>query len=149
MVELLIIQQKLKWLGVRVIMMKKIKLCLTTEVPEVKPKCIQTEDDYFAVYRHDKNFVVIRDVCPHQMGSFETSPNENGTITCAFHGWRFRLEDGCVVRGYKNLTKFPVTIVHNEIWIDYTKEEESDNSYQSSFTIETNQGKLNQKLKKD
>ena len=112
--------------------MKKIKLCSVSDVPELKPKCLTTEDTYIAVYRHNNEFIAIKDECPHQMASFEASPNIDGIITCAFHGWSFRLEDGQPHKGFGCLTKYPVTIIENEIWIDFTEASETDD-YQKAF----------------
>lgn len=112
--------------------MKKIKLCSVQDVPETKPKCVTTEDTYFAVFRHKNDFVVIKDECPHQMASFEGQPNIDGILTCYFHGWSFNLETGDAHHGFGCLKKYPVSIIGDEVWIDF-HEDENLTEYQKAF----------------
>lgn len=111
---------------------KKITLCKTSEVPEKKPKCVNVDVYYFAIYRLGEGFIVIKDECPHQMASFEGCENKEGTIVCGFHGWSFDLNSGEAIKGFGSLTKYPVTIENDTIIIDYT-DDPAQSAYSASF----------------
>ncbi|MCK6601464.1 MAG: Rieske 2Fe-2S domain-containing protein [Bacteroidetes bacterium] len=111
---------------------KRIFLCLITDVPEKQPVCITAENRFFAVYRSDDGFIVIRDECPHQMASFEGCPNSSGKITCGFHGWVFDLKSGVAEKGFGKLFHYPVQVVDGKIYADLSQEE-TDSAYSASF----------------
>ncbi|NUQ80555.1 MAG: Rieske 2Fe-2S domain-containing protein [Bacteroidetes bacterium] len=114
-------------------MTKTIRLCPVSEVPESKPRCVSAEGTHFAVYRLESDFVVIRDECPHQMASFEGAPCINGTLTCGFHGWVFDLKTGVPMKGFGNLTLYPVRVENDFILIDYHEDQSGQSAYHASF----------------
>lgn len=111
---------------------KKITLCKTSDVPEKKPKCLNIDVYYFAVYRSGEDFIIIKDECPHQMASFEGCESKDGTIVCGFHGWSFDLNSGDAIKGFGSLTKYKYTIEDGFIIIDYT-DDPMQSDYSASF----------------
>ena len=47
-----------------------------------------------AVFNQGGQFFAIDDVCPHMGASLAGGHVENGVVTCPWHAWRFRLNDG-------------------------------------------------------
>lgn len=47
-----------------------------------------------AVFRVGEEYFAIDDMCPHAGASLSGGYVENGIVTCPWHYWRFRLNDG-------------------------------------------------------
>lgn len=47
-----------------------------------------------AVFFDGAAYAAIDDLCPHMGASLGTGPLVDGTVTCPWHAWRFRLRDG-------------------------------------------------------
>ena len=57
------------------------------------------------VYRFEDKFYAVKDYCPHAgvslvAGSVAENSLREPVVTCMAHGWRFRLNDGCMVGGH-------------------------------------------------
>src|SRR6266849_2766580 len=77
------------------------RVCRTDEVPEGDGLTVEVGDKLVAVFRENGAFFAIDDMCPHMGASLAGGYVEDGTVTCPWHAWRFRLADGA--------------------WADYTK----------------------------
>ncbi len=51
--------------------------------------------DPVAIFRHDGRLSAVSNVCAHQNGPLGEGAVVNGCITCPWHGYQYRLEDGC------------------------------------------------------
>ena len=76
-------------------------VCRVGEVLEGEGKTVEIAGKLIAVFLHQGQYFAIDDVCPHMGASLSGGYVENGTVTCPWHAWRFRLCDGA--------------------WADYTK----------------------------
>ena len=47
-----------------------------------------------AVFNDGQRYHAIDDLCPHMGASLGSGPMVDGVVTCPWHAWRFRLEDG-------------------------------------------------------
>jgi nitrite reductase/ring-hydroxylating ferredoxin subunit len=57
----------------------------------------------------------IENACPHEGNPLVLGDLARGTLTCAFHQWRFDLETGACLHGDRPLTRFDATIEDDEI----------------------------------
>jgi nitrite reductase (NADH) small subunit len=55
---------------------------------------IQVGRKLIGIYHTENGFFAIDDVCPHMGASLSSGPVEEGIVTCPWHYWRFRLNDG-------------------------------------------------------
>jgi nitrite reductase/ring-hydroxylating ferredoxin subunit len=51
------------------------------------------------VFRPDGRLVAMGAVCPHRGGPLDEGPIVAGCLECPWHGSRFRIDDGAIVRG--------------------------------------------------
>ncbi|MEM8756555.1 MAG: Rieske 2Fe-2S domain-containing protein [Planctomycetota bacterium] len=51
--------------------------------------------DSVAVFRHNDRFSAISNVCTHQGGPLGEGQIVDGCVTCPWHGYQYRAEDGC------------------------------------------------------
>jgi nitrite reductase/ring-hydroxylating ferredoxin subunit/uncharacterized membrane protein len=69
------------------------------EVVEGKPHLARAEGTAIMLVRTGTGVVALSDVCSHESGPLHEGEITDGCITCPWHGSRFRLTDGGVVRG--------------------------------------------------
>lgn len=72
-----------------------IKVAHRTKFLKNKAKIIPMESgESVAVYKHEKGFSAVTNVCAHQGGPLGEGKIIDGCITCPWHGWQYRPEDG-------------------------------------------------------
>jgi nitrite reductase (NADH) small subunit/3-phenylpropionate/trans-cinnamate dioxygenase ferredoxin subunit len=69
-------------------------VCRVEELPEGAATTVVVRRKLIAVFRDGGRYFAIDDVCPHMGASLAGGYVENGTVTCPWHAWRFRLGDG-------------------------------------------------------
>jgi nitrite reductase (NADH) small subunit len=64
------------------------------EIPEGGSKICEVEGRLVAVINDGQQYHAIDDLCPHMGASLGSGPVVDGVVTCPWHAWRFRLDDG-------------------------------------------------------
>ena len=65
------------------------------DIPPGEGRTVTVGDRLVAVFFHDGRHLAIDDLCPHQGASLGAGHvDEDGAVTCPWHAWRFRLNDG-------------------------------------------------------
>jgi NAD(P)H-dependent nitrite reductase small subunit len=64
-----------------------------------------------AVFHVDGAFYALGNTCPHQGGPLAEGWIEGTTVTCPWHAWCFRMEDGKMIMGeYASVDAFDVRV---------------------------------------
>ena len=91
------------------------------EIPEGEGRPFEVEGRIIAVILdHGGTYHAIDDACPHQGAPLCDGIVDSGTITCTWHGWRFRLEDGLWLDSPKSklhVGTYPVRVEGDEIQV--------------------------------
>jgi nitrite reductase (NADH) small subunit/3-phenylpropionate/trans-cinnamate dioxygenase ferredoxin subunit len=69
-------------------------VCRIDDLPEGECKTVELDGKLIAVFHHGGRYFAIDDLCPHMGASLSGGHVENGIVTCPWHAWRFRLDDG-------------------------------------------------------
>jgi nitrite reductase (NADH) small subunit len=96
-------------------------VCRVSELPEGGSKAVQVGGKLVAVFNHNGQLYAIDDVCPHMGASLSEGSVDQGIVTCAWHGFRFRLEDGVWAdnpRGKMGVGCYPVRVEGEDIQIE-------------------------------
>lgn len=64
------------------------------EIPVGGSKICEVEGRLVAVINDGQRYHAIDDLCPHMGASLGSGPVVDGVVTCPWHAWRFRLDDG-------------------------------------------------------
>jgi nitrite reductase/ring-hydroxylating ferredoxin subunit/DMSO/TMAO reductase YedYZ heme-binding membrane subunit len=65
-------------------------------IPDKRARIVVPADgERIAVFRDGRRLAAVTNVCAHQMGPLGEGKVEDGCITCPWHGYQYRLEDGC------------------------------------------------------
>jgi nitrite reductase/ring-hydroxylating ferredoxin subunit/DMSO/TMAO reductase YedYZ heme-binding membrane subunit len=72
-----------------------------------------------AVFRHGGRLSAVTNLCAHQNGPLGEGRVIDGCITCPWHGYQYRVEDGCAPPPFtEKLATFRLRIVDGRVWID-------------------------------
>jgi nitrite reductase (NADH) small subunit len=94
-------------------------VCRVGEVLEGEGKTVEIAGKLIAVFLHQGQYFAIDDVCPHMGASLSGGYVENGTVTCPWHAWRFRLCDGAWADYTKiKIGSYPVRVAGDDIQVD-------------------------------
>jgi nitrite reductase/ring-hydroxylating ferredoxin subunit/DMSO/TMAO reductase YedYZ heme-binding membrane subunit len=72
-----------------------------------------------AVFRHAGRLSAVTNLCAHQNGPLGEGRVIDGCITCPWHGYQYRLEDGRAPPPFtEKLATFRLRIVDGHVWVD-------------------------------
>jgi nitrite reductase/ring-hydroxylating ferredoxin subunit len=78
-----------------------------------------TEGERIAVFRHNGRIAAISNVCAHQNGPLGEGRIIDGCITCPWHGFQYRFEDGCAPPPFtERLSTFRVRLETGIVFVD-------------------------------
>ena len=92
------------------------------DIPENRAQVVQPRGgERIAVFRFDGKVAAVSDVCRHQGGPLGEGRVVDGCITCPWHGYQYRPEDGCSpapfterIAAYRTRIEKGVVYVHSE-----------------------------------
>jgi len=72
-----------------------------------------------AVFRNGHTLSAISHLCAHQNGPLGEGRVLDGCVTCPWHGFQYRLEDGCAPAPYtEKIATYRLKLVGQEVWLD-------------------------------
>ena len=71
-----------------------LSVCRIEDVSEGCGKVVNLGSERAAVFRHNGRYFASSNVCRHQGGPLGEGRIVDGCITCPWHGWNYRVEDG-------------------------------------------------------
>jgi len=96
-----------------------VKVCGVGELAEGSALVVGVGRKEIAVFRDGGNYFAIDDCCPHAGASLAGGHVENGTVTCPWHAWRFRLSDGAWADNPKVKTGcYAVSIADGSVYVE-------------------------------
>jgi nitrite reductase/ring-hydroxylating ferredoxin subunit/DMSO/TMAO reductase YedYZ heme-binding membrane subunit len=95
-----------------------VKVCKVDEIPNNRAILAKLENVDVAVYRYDDRVVAVDNVCKHQQGPLSEGKVVDGCITCPWHGWQYKPEDGCSPPPFEEkVSTYRVRIEDGEVWV--------------------------------
>jgi nitrite reductase (NADH) small subunit/3-phenylpropionate/trans-cinnamate dioxygenase ferredoxin subunit len=93
-------------------------VCKLADLPDGEGKTVRVGNRLVALFRTGGQVHAIDDVCPHMGASLGGGFVHNGTVTCPWHAWRFRLADGAWADNPRlKVDCFPVRVVGDEVQV--------------------------------
>lgn len=71
-----------------------VTVCRAGDIPDGAAAVVTIGKKDIAVFHAEGKYYAIDDCCPHAGASLSGGHVAGGVVTCAWHGWRFRLSDG-------------------------------------------------------
>src|SRR3979490_2805834 len=93
-------------------------VCRVGDIPEGEGKTVSVNGKLIAVFRANGDFHAIDDTCPHMGASLSGGYLEEGVVTCPWHAWRFRLQDGAWADNPRiKIGCYPVRVAGEEVQV--------------------------------
>jgi NAD(P)H-dependent nitrite reductase small subunit len=94
------------------------RVCKASEVPDGEGKTVVVGKKLIAVFHTGETYHAIDDCCPHMGASLSGGFLEDGIVTCPWHAWRFRLNDGAWADNPRiKIGSYPVKIEDGDIYV--------------------------------
>ncbi len=71
-----------------------VKVCELNEIEDEHAKIFSLKNERIAVFKYDGKLSAIHNVCKHQGGPLGEGKIKDGCVTCPWHGYQYRPEDG-------------------------------------------------------
>jgi nitrite reductase/ring-hydroxylating ferredoxin subunit/DMSO/TMAO reductase YedYZ heme-binding membrane subunit len=71
-----------------------IHVCSVNEIPEKRARIVCLSGERVAVFKYDGKICAVSNVCQHQNGPLGEGKILDGCITCPWHGYQYRPENG-------------------------------------------------------
>lgn len=93
---------------------------LVSEIEDAKPFAFESGKEKVLLIKSAKGLRAFRNACAHQGLPLDGGilDNENGTITCPWHGFQFDSESGeCFSAPQCQLEPFPLRVTEDRVWV--------------------------------
>jgi methionine sulfoxide reductase heme-binding subunit len=95
-----------------------IEVCKAESIPEKCSKVVSLCGERIAVFKYDGKVSAVSNVCQHQNGPLGEGRILDGCITCPWHGYQYRPEDGAAPPPFKEkIPTFQVKIVDGAVLV--------------------------------
>lgn len=95
------------------------RVATCAEVPEGEGKVVVADGRRVALFRRAGRIYALANVCRHQGGPLGEGRIVDGCATCPWHGWNYRLEDGCSPPPFTELVStHRLRRLGEDLWLD-------------------------------
>jgi nitrite reductase/ring-hydroxylating ferredoxin subunit len=90
------------------------------EIPAQGGKLFRYLDKRIALFRTKRGVFALDNRCPHEGYALVRGVVGDGILTCEWHNWKFRLDDGACLFGGEPVRSYPVELRGTEVYVDVT-----------------------------
>ena len=95
------------------------KVCHINDISEDCAKVVFVDGENIAIFKYQDKVSAIHNVCKHQMGPLGEGKIIDGCITCPWHGYQYRPEDGQSPPPFTEKVKtYAVKVVDSSVWVN-------------------------------
>jgi nitrite reductase/ring-hydroxylating ferredoxin subunit/DMSO/TMAO reductase YedYZ heme-binding membrane subunit len=95
-----------------------LSACEVSRIPEKCAVIVPLSGERVAIFRYDDKISAVSNVCQHQNGPLGEGRIIDGCITCPWHGYQYRPEDGASPPPFtEKIPTFRTKIVDGRVWV--------------------------------
>lgn len=96
-----------------------IEVGAADEIPDARAKIVCVKNrERVAIFRHGEKLSAVGNVCAHQGGPIGEGRIIDGCITCPWHGYQYRPEDGCSPPPFtEKIPTYPVRVENGRVFV--------------------------------
>jgi nitrite reductase/ring-hydroxylating ferredoxin subunit/DMSO/TMAO reductase YedYZ heme-binding membrane subunit len=95
-----------------------VDCCSVDEIPEKRARIVTLSGERVAIFRYDGSVSAVSNVCRHQHGPLGEGRIVDGCITCPWHGYQYRPEDGASPPPFtEKVPTFAVRVRGGRVWV--------------------------------
>lgn len=96
-------------------------VCRIGEIAENRAKIVVAHGERIAIFKYDGKLSAVHNVCKHQLGPLGEGKVVDGCITCPWHGYQYRPEDGCAPPPFtEKLHTYLLRLAGDKIYVQST-----------------------------
>ncbi len=96
-------------------------VCSIQDIEEDKAKMVNVQNERVAIFKYDGKLSAVHNVCKHQMGPLGEGKIIDGCITCPWHGYQYRPEDGCAPAPFtEKVATYQLQLAGDKIYVNVT-----------------------------
>jgi len=104
---------------------KFYQVCSVSDIPDNCAKVVVLEGENIAIFKYDGKLSAVHNVCKHQMGPLGEGKIVDGCITCPWHGYQYKPEDGQAPAPFtEKLKTFELKVLDGNVWVNPIPKEE-------------------------
>jgi nitrite reductase/ring-hydroxylating ferredoxin subunit len=88
----------------------EIPVASVESLPVGRPRTVRAGDRRVTLVRTDHEVFALEHACPHEGYALAQGDVRGDVLTCAWHNWKFRLDDGRCLFGDEDVRTYPVTV---------------------------------------
>lgn len=97
----------------------EVEVCRLGDIPENRARVVALGGERVAVFRWDGRVAAISNVCAHQNGPLGEGKVIDGCVTCPWHGYQYRPEDGASPPPFtEKVPTFRVRLERDRVFVD-------------------------------
>jgi nitrite reductase/ring-hydroxylating ferredoxin subunit len=98
-----------------------VRAAAVDDIPVSGAKLFRHLDKRIALFRTEKGvFATDNNRCPHEGYALVRGDVKDDVLTCEWHNWKFRLDDGACLFGGGSVRSYPVEIRGGQVFVDVT-----------------------------
>lgn len=95
------------------------QVCAVDEIDDQCATTVFINDQNIAIFKYDDKISAVHNVCKHQMGPIGEGQIIDGCITCPWHGYQYKPENGQSPPPFKEkLSTYQVKVKNDQVWVD-------------------------------
>lgn len=92
--------------------------CPVEAIEEHRAKVVVVNQERVAIFKYDGKLSAVHNVCKHQLGPLGEGKIVDGCITCPWHGYQYKPEDGCAPPPFtEKIHTYQVKIIGGSVYI--------------------------------
>jgi nitrite reductase/ring-hydroxylating ferredoxin subunit/DMSO/TMAO reductase YedYZ heme-binding membrane subunit len=96
-----------------------VEVCGVDEIPDQRARIVCLSGERVAVFRYDGKVSAISNVCQHQNGPLGEGCIIGGLVTCPWHGYQYRPDDGASPPPFhEKVPTFHVQVKNGRVFVD-------------------------------
>ncbi len=96
-------------------------VCNVNDIEEDRAKIAVIDKERIAVFKYNGKLSAVHNVCKHQLGPLGEGKVIDGCVTCPWHGYQYRPEDGCAPPHFtEKLATYALELRDNDVYINVT-----------------------------
>jgi nitrite reductase/ring-hydroxylating ferredoxin subunit len=97
-----------------------VRAAAVEDIPVSGAKLFRHFDKRIALFRTGKGVFATDNRCPHEGYALVRGDVKDDVLTCEWHNWKFRLDDGACLFGGESVRSYPVEIRGGQVFVDVT-----------------------------
>ena len=95
-----------------------VRVCRVDEIRPQRARIVVLAGERVAVFRYDGKVAAVSNVCQHQNGPLGEGKVVDGCITCPWHGYQYRPEDGASPPPFtEKIPTFAARLEGDDVWV--------------------------------